>query len=465
MSQIIWQIGTPNKGSQEFDTSGGWTQVFNYTVGTDADPINHPKMPSFITTPAVRGKPKRFSTEQLNIHFTLQHHYAEGELTLFYDRFGRETDTLTLDGRLLKKIRGAGEGKLQQSTLPLPPLSSGQHTLTIITRGGDGHYIDYLKLSSAQKKQKEEPVKMARGSTTASNTTWQQYEIGKSDQGIFIDIDTSAAGFTKTPKYFTALAGEGDLSKVKGIHAIYNPSPTGFRLYLYQPQPQLTPQIANDQKWQVHWMAVAEGVMEAEGQDPEILCVGGDNQLYTRDTLTSKWVLVPNSGSVIAATIMPDGKVLGIGLDRQLWYRETLTSKWVNVPNSGSVMGVTILPDGKILGVGTDNQLYTRDTLTSKWQHIPNSGSVTSVTVLPDGKIVGVGIKNQLWYRETLTSSWVKVPKSGSVISITALPNGKIVGVGTDYQLWYRNTLTSKWVLIPNSASPRTIAYGGNVNL
>jgi len=204
---------------------------------------------------------------------------------------------------------------------------------------------------------------------------------------------------------------------------------------------------------------------EPSEQGPEILCTGRNNQLYTRETLTSKWVQVPNSGSVMGVTVLPDGKLLGIGMNNHLYTRDTLTSKWVQVPNSGSVIAITILPDGKILGVGTNNHLYTRETLTSKWQHIANSGAVMSVTVLPDGKMVGVGMKNQLWYRKTLTSGWVNVPNSGSVTSITALPDGKIVGIGMNHELWYRDTLTSNWQHIPNSGEPGTITYGGNVNL
>jgi hypothetical protein len=77
---------------------------------------------------------------------------------------------------------------------------------------------------------------------------------------------------------------------------------------------------------------------------------------------------------------MPDGKLLGIGMDNALWTRDTLTSDWQQVPNSGSVLGITVMPDGKLLGIGMENALWTRDTLTSDWQQLPNSGSVLAVT-------------------------------------------------------------------------------------
>ena len=111
-----------------------------------------------------------------------------------------------------------------------------------------------------------------------------------------------------------------------------------------------------------------------------VIGVGTDKLLYTRETLTSDWKQIPNSGAVIGIAIMPDGKIVGIGMDKLLYTRETLTSDWKQIPNSGSVIGITIMPDGKIVGIGTDNLLWTRETLTSDWKQIPNSGSVIAVT-------------------------------------------------------------------------------------
>ena len=72
---------------------------------------------------------------------------------------------------------------------------------------------------------------------------------------------------------------------------------------------------------------------------------------------------VPNSGRVIAVTIMQDGTLLGVGADNSLFTKKELEADWIQVPNSGSVNDVAILPDGRILGVGVDYWLYTRDTL------------------------------------------------------------------------------------------------------
>jgi hypothetical protein len=59
-------------------------------------------------------------------------------------------------------------------------------------------------------------------------------------------------------------------------------------------------------------------------------------------------------------TVLQDGTILGIGMDKYLWTRATLNSSWVQVPNSGSVIGVTVLKDGTILGIGMDNYLWTK---------------------------------------------------------------------------------------------------------
>jgi arylsulfatase A-like enzyme len=198
---------------------------------------------------------------------------------------------------------------------------------------------------------------------------------------------------------------------------------------------------------------------------PQLVGIRKDNQLCYRETLTGEWVEVPNSGSVIAITVLPDGRLLGAGSDNQLWYREYLNSEWVQVPNSGSVIGITVLPDGKIVCVGTDHQLWYRETLTSEWVQVCNSGSVIDITTMPNDRILGVGTDHQLyiWNRDYLTSTWSHVPNSGAAISITVLPDRKFVCVGTDNQLWYRNNINSEWVQVPNSGPVISITTGTNV--
>ncbi|MBO1048842.1 MAG: hypothetical protein HEQ10_14375 [Dolichospermum sp. DEX182a] len=180
--------------------------------------------------------------------------------------------------------------------------------------------------------------------------------------------------------------------------------------------------------------------------------VGSYTAGFTKEqVLSQKWVQVPNSGSVIGITVLPNGTILGIGTDNLLYTRATLNSNWVQVPNSGAVIGITVLPNGTILGIGTDKLLYTRATLNSNWVQVPNSGSVIGVTVLPNGTILGIGTDNLLYTRANLNSNWVQVPGSGSVIGITVFQNGTILGIGTDKLLYTRANLNSNWVQVPNS--------------
>ncbi len=172
-----------------------------------------------------------------------------------------------------------------------------------------------------------------------------------------------------------------------------------------------------------------------------LLGVGTDKLLWTRSTLNSEWVQVPNSGHVSSVAVMPDGSILGAGMNTALWTRATLTGDWKQVPNSGSVIGVAVMRDGTIIGVGTDKQLYTRATLTSDWKQVANSGAVISVAVMGDGSIIGVGTDNYLWTRSTLTDTWNKVPNSNSVSAVTVLPNDSIIGVGMDKTLWSQSKL------------------------
>ena len=148
-NQTLWQIGKPGGRGKEFVKAGGWQAEFTYTVGSDADSINQPNMPPVLVVPERKQKPNLYSTNKLNIRFTLDREYRKDELKLFYDFFGSEKDTLSVNGQKLTEILGAGEAKLKQNQIPLPALGKGEHTLTFTTTGGGTdklHWIDYLKL-------------------------------------------------------------------------------------------------------------------------------------------------------------------------------------------------------------------------------------------------------------------------------------------------------------------------------
>ena len=180
--------------------------------------------------------------------------------------------------------------------------------------------------------------------------------------------------------------------------------------------------------------------------------VGRDGFLFTKRTLISDWIKIPNSGLMLSVDIMPDGTILGVGQDYMLWTRKTLTGPWSRIDKSGAVISAIAMPDGTILAVGKDNNMWTRKTVTGDWVEVTNSGYIKSVAVLPDGTLLGVGLDNFLFTRPAVPGDkWNKIDSSGFVIAVTVMEDGTILGVGQDNNLFTRATPASSWVPISNS--------------
>lgn len=103
------------------------------------------------------------------------------------------------------------------------------------------------------------------GTTIPGKTNWIAY--GKN--GIYVDIDTSGAGFHGTPLYFPSIGGTGNQWATSGSNAVYNSSPTGFRVYIrWLDGAPLTPEFANQREWHIQWHAVSGHMIhEAEAKD------------------------------------------------------------------------------------------------------------------------------------------------------------------------------------------------------
>ena len=109
--------------------------------------------------------------------------------------------------------------------------------------------------------QSELSALIGRGSTPVGNTAWQPYSSSPDNvfggEGVFVDVDTSSAGFTTTPIYITSLAGTSYHWATTGATSIYDPTPTGFRVYIRFPNGgSLTPAVANQYGWHINWIAV-----------------------------------------------------------------------------------------------------------------------------------------------------------------------------------------------------------------
>jgi hypothetical protein len=91
------------------------------------------------------------------------------------------------------------------------------------------------------------------GSTPKGTTNWKAYGAN----AIYVDVNTAAAGFTATPRYFTSLGGTSSQYNAQGFNAIYSATATGFRIYLRNWNgAALTPAYANSKGWHVQWLGV-----------------------------------------------------------------------------------------------------------------------------------------------------------------------------------------------------------------
>ncbi|MGE0824409.1 MAG: hypothetical protein AB7G75_03830 [Candidatus Binatia bacterium] len=90
------------------------------------------------------------------------------------------------------------------------------------------------------------------GRTDPKQTAWEQYN----DSGIYVDIDTSTAGFSSTPYYFTSLGGHTNNWMAQGVTSIYEPTAKGFRVHVGHNR--LTAAKAEEWGWYINWIAIGE---------------------------------------------------------------------------------------------------------------------------------------------------------------------------------------------------------------
>jgi hypothetical protein len=99
----------------------------------------------------------------------------------------------------------------------------------------------------------------ASGSTTPGATAWQQYKP-PGQTGIYVDVDTSAGGFSTPPIYITSIGGDTNHWATTGATSIYLATATGFRVYVrYADGSSLTPAVANSYQWYINWIGMETG--------------------------------------------------------------------------------------------------------------------------------------------------------------------------------------------------------------
>jgi hypothetical protein len=83
---------------------------------------------------------------------------------------------------------------------------------------------------------------------------WQNY----GDQSVYVDMDTSDAGFTAVPRYLTSLSSSRGIWATTGATSIYSPEQDRFRVYLRVVKGSLTPEEAQSRGWYLSWVGIQE---------------------------------------------------------------------------------------------------------------------------------------------------------------------------------------------------------------
>jgi len=99
---------------------------------------------------------------------------------------------------------------------------------------------------------------LASGSTTPGATAWQQ----ESDTNIFVDVDTSAAGFETTPVYITSLVAPLNHDLALGATCINNATATSLRVYLrfaFADGEGPNSTFARQRRWHINWIGMENG--------------------------------------------------------------------------------------------------------------------------------------------------------------------------------------------------------------
>ncbi|MEQ4717325.1 hypothetical protein [Nonomuraea sp. B19D2] len=92
---------------------------------------------------------------------------------------------------------------------------------------------------------------------TAPGQGWVLYD--SNTPGLYIDVDTSAAGFTGSPTYTVSVGGLGHHFELTGTSTVYQATKTGFRVYIRwadDSRAPLTVQDAVEWGWYVNWVGV-----------------------------------------------------------------------------------------------------------------------------------------------------------------------------------------------------------------
>lgn len=110
------------------------------------------------------------------------------------------------------------------------------------------------------------------GSTELGSTEWREYDPERPHLGVTTVIDISHCKFARTPIIVTSIHGYGYHWELTGTSAVYNATPTSFKVCVKFPthergiECRLSPEFANLKEWRVQWIAVGDVRTDAEAE-------------------------------------------------------------------------------------------------------------------------------------------------------------------------------------------------------
>ncbi|BBD63629.1 endo-1,4-beta-xylanase A (plasmid) [Nostoc sp. HK-01] len=144
-------------------------------------------------------------------------------------------------------------------------------------------------------------TKIVSGKTTPGATDWKTGGNVASD-GVYVLIDTSAAGFTTVPTYVITVGGKNHHWGISGSSSIYNATATGFEVEIRWEQgysqsgTAVTPAVANQYEWHINWIAI-------EPSSPKTPLPAAGKYYYLANKNSGKYLDVASSSTADGANV------------------------------------------------------------------------------------------------------------------------------------------------------------------
>jgi hypothetical protein len=114
------------------------------------------------------------------------------------------------------------------------------------------------------------------GITKPGDTGWKAF----AKDTIYVDVNTTACAYPSRPSFVTAIHGSRDHWRTQGVHSIYYPTASGFRVYvMHAASGGITPADAEQKEWSLAWIGSTDqqsaGVSDSNWQ---MYCASRDNE-------------------------------------------------------------------------------------------------------------------------------------------------------------------------------------------